>query len=120
MHKDTRRRLKYIFYIAAMALTFMAVVYMNFRREAKLEQVQTRLVLFQQMLESDVRFQKVTVSIDKELSSTSLGGTINSREDLQALVEIISKTPPLPGTHNWRYGEIEVLRKNPKGPQVAQ
>jgi len=110
LRTQTKRRIRYAIYITAMVVAAALVVYLNYRHEEKLVQLQKRVVQIQERLDEDARFRQITLRVDKEMSTSTLSGSVATQQDLNALVSLISKTAPLPGTRIWKY-EVDIAKK---------
>jgi len=105
----TLRRIKYVVYITVALLVAAFMIYMNFKREQKLQLIQVRRLLVQEQFESDPRFKNITTGIDRSMFVSTVNGTVASDEDFKELNKLISNIRPFPGTYNWRI-EVEIKK----------
>jgi hypothetical protein len=112
-HARNKRRAKYAIYAVGAIAVAALMFYINFRREGHLQRVQERFALVQEQFEANPKFRNITTGIDRRMLVSTASGTVASKEDLKELNQMLSKTPPFPGTYNWRI-EVEIrVGRNP-------
>ena len=106
-HGRNKRRAKYVIYTVGAIAMAALMFYINFRRESNLQRVQERFALVQEQFEANPKFRNITTGIDKRMLVSTATGSVASKQDLKELNQMLSKTPPFPGTYNWRI-EVEI------------
>ena len=95
------RRLKNVFFLAAVVSVSVLAFYMNVRHENNLSLGLSQNARVQDQLGADPRFKEVVVANDAADGVSTLKGTVAARADLDELMTLISKIPPFSGTAKW-------------------